>query len=84
VRHAAANVLDVSLVEVGEHWILEITDDGRGFDAAGAASDRAPDGRYGLQGMRERASMVGADLEIESRPGAGTSVRLQIGRGQVG
>ncbi|MCD6287225.1 MAG: hypothetical protein J7M39_15055, partial [Anaerolineae bacterium] len=41
VRHAAANVLDVSLVEAGEHWVLTVTDDGRGFDAAGAASDRA-------------------------------------------
>jgi len=84
VRHAAADVLNVSLVEAGEHWVLTVTDDGRGFDAADAASDRAPNGRYGLQGMRERASMVGADLEVESRPGAGTSVRLQIGRGQVG
>jgi signal transduction histidine kinase len=81
VRHAAANVLDVSLLEAGEHWVLTVADDGRGFDAAGTASDKAPNGRNGLQGMRERAAMVGADLEIESRPGAATSVRLRIGRG---
>ena len=41
--------------------------------------DTAPaEGHYGLHGMIERAEMMGADLEIESTPGGGTRVRLQV------
>ena len=74
VRHAEAHELLVRLERAGEHLTLSIIDDGRGFDVA----QLAPKGHYGLQGMRERAAMVGGELEVESRPGEGTTVRLRV------
>jgi signal transduction histidine kinase len=50
--------------------VLEVTDDGRGFDTG------LPGGA-GLRGMQERARLVGAELEVSSRPGA-TAVRLGV------
>jgi two-component system sensor histidine kinase UhpB len=52
--------------------VLEVADDGRGF-----AFDESERG-LGIGGMRERALLVGADLTIQSRPGAGTTVRLEV------
>jgi len=73
-QHAGARHLTVQLDKVGGRLILTIADDGRGFDLAGPP----PEGRYGLKGMRERAEVVGGKLEIESRPGEGTTVRLEV------
>ncbi|MGZ6294918.1 MAG: sensor histidine kinase [Candidatus Limnocylindrales bacterium] len=59
------------------HWILEVGDDGRGFEPP----DRLSDGggqHFGLRFMRERADMIGAQLTIEAAAGSGTIVRLTI------
>jgi two-component system, NarL family, sensor histidine kinase UhpB len=50
---------------------LTVRDDGRGFDLGTHASG-------GLRGMRERAVLVGASLDVETRPGHGTTVRLRL------
>jgi signal transduction histidine kinase len=76
-RHAQARDMLVRLERRGDELRLWVSDDGRGFDAA----QSAPEGHYGLQGMRERAEMIGAELEVTSRPDVGTSVRL---RAEVG
>ena len=49
-----------------------MADDGRGFSFAEANTG------LGLGGMRERALLVGGDLETESRPGSGTTIRLTV------
>jgi two-component system NarL family sensor kinase len=60
-------------------WVLEIRDDGRGFDVeAVAARGRR---NFGLQFMRERADLIGAALDVRSRPNGGTVVRLAIPTG---
>jgi len=56
--------------------LLTVSDDGHGFDPA-TIGPRATSGA-GLPGMRERAKLAGADLRIESAPGSGTVVRLQL------
>jgi signal transduction histidine kinase len=58
-------------------WLLEIGDDGRGFDVTelGMKGNRR---HFGLRFMRERTELVGAQLSIDSRPAAGTVVRLSI------
>ncbi len=59
---------------------LEVRDNGRGFDPAAAGA------RTGLVGMRERAVLIGAALEVHSTRGLGTAVRLRLGprpRGEV-
>jgi two-component system sensor histidine kinase DegS len=75
-KHADASTVEVETAIVGDAWTLEVRDDGHGFDA-GTALVR---GRrnFGLQFMRERAEMIGARLDIRSRPGDGTVVRLSI------
>jgi two-component system sensor histidine kinase UhpB len=52
---------------------LEVADDGSGF-----AFDKSQRG-LGIDGMRERALLIGAALNVESRPGQGTTVRLKVG-----
>jgi two-component system sensor histidine kinase UhpB len=72
VRHSGAESVTLALRADAERLILEVTDDG-----AGMPSD-LPDGTAGIAGMRERALLVGGRLSIQSRPGAGTRVRLTI------
>jgi two-component system sensor histidine kinase DegS len=61
----------------GRRWVLEVGDDGRGFDLDQIASH--PDRRhFGLRFMRERADLLGSQLSIQTSPAAGTVVRLTI------
>ena len=69
-RHSDARSVELSLGRQGNSVVLEIRDDGRGFDASSEGS--------GLLGMRERAALVEAELTVTSQPGAGTTVRLQV------
>jgi signal transduction histidine kinase len=55
--------------------LLRVSDDGVGFDP-GAPPES--EGGYGLGVMRERAAALGADLRIASRPGAGTTVEVEL------
>jgi two-component system sensor histidine kinase UhpB len=72
-RHSEAGRVEVRLRrEPSGAVVLEVGDDGRGF-----AFDESQRG-LGIGGMRERALLVGAELTIESRPGAGTTVRLDV------
>jgi len=72
VRHSNAEHIKVRLSRQPGKVELSVSDDGSGFTFAEATSG------LGLGGMRERAILVGGDLQIESRPGHGTTVRLLI------
>jgi signal transduction histidine kinase/ligand-binding sensor domain-containing protein len=73
-RHANATQASVDLRYHSSRLTLIISDDGRGFHA----SDNSLPGKghFGLQGMRERAAQIHAQLRIESSPGKGTSIKL--------
>jgi len=72
-RHSGAMNIAVKMRRAPDGGVaLEVADDGRGF-----AFDEAERG-LGIAGMRERALLVGGELTIESRPGAGTTVRLTL------
>jgi signal transduction histidine kinase len=73
-RHARATSVTVRWETDGRNGLLEIIDDGLGLAATSAGR---PDS-YGILGMRERATIIGATLEIESAPGAGTTVRCRV------
>jgi signal transduction histidine kinase len=62
---------------------MEVNDDGKSFQVLRTLSSRRHK-RLGLIGMRERVEMVGGTLEIESAPGQGTSVRVEIPFGAGG
>jgi two-component system sensor histidine kinase UhpB len=69
-RHAQASRVELSLVRVGDRVVLEVTDDGRGFEPAR--------GGAGLRGMAERSRLAGGDLRVTSSPGRGSTVRLAV------
>jgi PAS domain S-box-containing protein len=73
-KHARAKRVDVVLTVGDGHVVLIVEDDGVGFDAAKAS--KSGDG-LGLTGMRERAALIKATLQVESEPGRGTSIFLR-------
>jgi signal transduction histidine kinase len=78
LRHANAGRVAISLAGGNGRLLLQVEDDGLGFDP-NAADARSR--RLGLTSMEERARRIGATLEIVSSPGAGTTVRLEAGGG---
>jgi two-component system nitrate/nitrite sensor histidine kinase NarX len=78
-KHARAQQVHIRLAHQ-PHWQIEVRDDGCGFDAEAGAPD---DSHVGLRIMRERAAKVGAAVELDSRPGAGTCVRVSLPEPEV-
>jgi signal transduction histidine kinase len=74
-RHADATTLRLELRAVAGGAVLEVADDGRGFDTSAASP---PTGGVGLRLMRERVAELGGELAVDSRPGSGTTVRLLL------
>ena len=72
-RHADATVIRVRTERIGPISRITVTDNGRGFDPL-----VVPPGSYGLRGMRERADLVGATLDIWSRPQDGTRITVEV------
>jgi two-component system, NarL family, sensor histidine kinase DevS len=72
-RHAGAATCRVSLYRAEAGLVLEVDDDGQGFDPAAATG-----AGQGLRNLRERAEHLGGRAEIHSTPGQGTSVRVTI------
>jgi two-component system, NarL family, sensor histidine kinase YdfH len=72
-RYAQAQHAAVSLSSVDHALDIEVRDDGVGFDPAQISA-----GHYGLIGLRERARLIGGTLNIESAPGQGTVLRVQL------
>jgi signal transduction histidine kinase/ligand-binding sensor domain-containing protein len=80
-RHSKASAIEVEL-EYADHQLrLLVRDNGCGIDPQVLRTGR--DGHWGLSGMRERASRIGARLKVWSRPAGGTEVELSV-PGQVG
>ncbi len=75
VRHSGASGVDVRLTAAEGAVTLEVVDDGRGFDP-GDPELRSQ--HLGLTSMEERARELGGRLAVRSRPGAGTTVRLEV------
>jgi signal transduction histidine kinase len=76
-KHANANHVLVRLRVGGDAFSVEIQDDGVGFDPE-AIQRRREAGHLGLLNMQERAELLGGHFTIQSQPGAGTRVRLDI------
>lgn len=72
LRHAQAEQVQIELYQRDGRLVLEVEDDGRGFDAD------AKTNRAGVTGMRERAGLVNGTISFDSEPGMGTHVVLEI------
>jgi signal transduction histidine kinase len=76
-RHAQASRVEVSLQKLPGAARMEIKDDGRSFEVERTLHARG-NKRLGLLGMRERVEMVGGEFSVESAPGQGTTVRVEV------
>jgi PAS domain S-box-containing protein len=76
-RHAHALTCRLTLRREGDAAVLEVEDDGRGFDPS------APRRGQGLRNLRDRAARLGGSAELESRKGEGTTVRFTMPLGPV-
>lgn len=74
-RHARATAIRVALAQADGALTLTIADNGQGF-----AGDAVEAGRFGVQGMRERAAALGGALAVDSPAGGGTTVQLTLAR----
>jgi len=74
LRHAHARRVVVSLEQRNSLVTLEVADDGQGFDPAEARSGSG----FGLCGIEERAARLGGRLLIDSPPGGGSRVRVEV------
>lgn len=72
-RHAQAENVDITLGRDGESYLLEIRDDGKGFD-----QEMLKKKTFGLMGIRERVMLLQGELDITSEPGLGTTVSVRI------
>ncbi|MFF8828748.1 GAF domain-containing sensor histidine kinase [Streptomyces sp. NPDC015131] len=75
LRHSGAGRVAVSLVRHGQGALLSVTDDGKGFDPR---SVRRAGRHLGLVSMRDRASGVGGRLTVQSAPGEGATVEMEV------
>ena len=76
LRHAQARSLTVSLARRRGALVLEVSDDGQGFDASTVPATE----HYGLRGLESLVHDAGGSLALRTRPGAGTTVRLETAR----
>jgi len=79
VKHAQATTADVSISARNGSVVLEVADDGVGFDATRQA-ESLREGHFELAAMRERVEMAGGTWRIESSPGGGTRIHAEVPR----
>jgi PAS domain S-box-containing protein len=75
MRHSGATQADVKLDIGNGRMQVEIADDGIGMDPSARGNGG---GKFGLRGMHERVGALGGELEIQSSPGAGTRLKMQL------
>jgi PAS domain S-box-containing protein len=78
LKHAHATSVSVLLEQRPDHVLLIVEDNGTGFDIETVLGVRREQGRLGVLGMQERVGLLGGTLEIESTPGAGTTMFVRI------
>ncbi|HVO97085.1 MAG TPA: two-component regulator propeller domain-containing protein [Bryobacteraceae bacterium] len=78
VKHSGAKSIEVAMESTAEQLKLSVRDDGSGFSRE---NGNVGPGHYGLIGMRERAAQIGAELEVDTEPGRGTTITVLLPAG---
>ena len=78
VKHSQATQAKLNISFDHSEIRMEVVDNGSGFDMPRSPTDFAPSGHFGLLGIRERADLIGARLEVDSAVGRGTKLRVQL------
>jgi ligand-binding sensor domain-containing protein/signal transduction histidine kinase len=77
VRHSSGKTVEVALGADADDFVLSVSDDGVGIDSGGNSLRL---GHYGIIGMQERATQIGAKFQLDSKPGEGTTIRVVLPR----
>ena len=77
-RHSGATEAEMTIEFEEQRVRIAVTDNGRGFDLPERMGDLAKHGKLGLAGMEERARLVGGALTVQSQPGVGTTVTVEL------
>jgi len=77
-RHAEATQAEVVVKFDKRKTRITVTDNGKGFNLPPIIGDLARDGKLGLAGMQERAQLLGGSLTVQSEPGRGTSITIEV------
>jgi signal transduction histidine kinase len=77
LRHAHPTTVRIVLLEQESHWTMSVIDDGRGMTLTPELYARQG---YGLNNMRDRAGAIGGEFLIESGPGQGTRIIVNLPR----
>ena len=75
MRHARPKQIRITMADEAAHWVLAVEDDGRGMEQRPELYAREG---FGLTSMRQRASAIGGEWQIESQPGAGTRISVRL------
>jgi len=78
LRHAQATRIDIRLITNDQHLQLEIKDNGKGFVVPSRLVDLIRNGHLGLVGASERAEVIGGTLTVDSKPGNGTRILVDV------
>ena len=78
IKHAKANNIVVTLTETAQLVTVAIVDDGAGFDVDSILENYETRGSLGMINLRERAESIGGDISIDSQPGEGTKISVEI------
>jgi signal transduction histidine kinase len=79
IRHAKASKVEVRLTETASHVVLQVRDNGRGISEEEIHNTKS----IGLLGMRERAALLGGEVQVRGEPGKSTTVTVRIPRPPV-
>ena len=82
-RHSGATRACLSLRSYGDRVRMVVQDNGGGFKLTGALSELANRGKLGLLGMHERARLLGGTLEVQTAPGKGTTIMVELPQGAI-
>ncbi len=77
-RHAQASAASLEFRFSPDEVVLEVSDNGRGFEVPKSPAEFAPGGHFGLLGLYERAELISATLRIASTPGEGTRLTVSL------
>jgi signal transduction histidine kinase len=78
LKHAAATEINISMNYTPQNFILNIQDNGKGFNQSEAVSRNIADAGSGIRNLQKRAALVGAKLQINSEPGQGTKIFINL------
>lgn len=78
VRHSKANMVEIGLSQREDNILLEVKDDGQGFDISAVREEALQLQHLGLLGIQERAELVGGEVQLSSMPGGGTQIIVSV------